>query len=57
MVKRKQMRVQVLVWPDSVDERIVAYVERNNIDPSRIEIVDESHIVIRNEGEEDGYHD
>lgn len=41
--------IQVLIWPDSVNEALVKYVEDNKIDPRRIEIVDQDMIIIRNE--------
>jgi hypothetical protein len=48
-----KFKVQVLIWPDSVNERIVEYVEEQKIDPSRIEIISRNHIVIHNEENHD----
>jgi hypothetical protein len=46
------IRVQVLIWPDSVNQLLVEYVEENKIDPRKIEIVSENEIVIHSNLEE-----
>lgn len=40
------MVIQILIWPESVNELIVQHVEMEGIDPSRIEIVSPDEIVI-----------
>jgi hypothetical protein len=44
---------QILVWPHSVDERIVQYAIDHKIDPENIEIVSPTEIIIHNKLEED----
>ena len=41
-----EIMIQVLLWPESVNELIVEWAEENNIDPSRIEIRNADEILV-----------